>query len=72
MVKEQILANLKEDDYSPYVDGQAELTDEDWQWIADQVGQLIDFDRCGSIYTLDGLNRHRENVSPSKWQKGGK
>lgn len=53
-------------DYVSYNEFQENLSDEDWQNIADQVGKDIMYDPCGSVYTEEGARhifhkkRHRQ------------
>ena len=58
-IKEEIIDTLKENnDCCSYIDGQENMTDEDWQEIADSVQHNLIFDPCGLTYTADGFTRY--------------
>lgn len=58
-IKEEIIDTLKENnDCCSYIDGQENMTDEDWQDIADSVQHNLIFDPCGLTYTADGFARY--------------
>lgn len=67
MIKEEILRNLKENGYSPYVDGQPELTDEDWQDIANELGEKVYFDDTwGIAFTESYAKKYMQMIKPKK------
>lgn len=63
-IKEEIIDTLKENnDCCSYIDGQENMTDEDWQEIADSVQHNLIFDPCGLTYTSDGFTRYFKMVT---------
>jgi hypothetical protein len=58
-IKEEIIDTLKNDgDCCSYIDGQENMSEEDWQEIADAVQKNLIFDPCGLTYTSDGFARY--------------
>ena len=58
-IKEEIIDTLKENnDCCSYIDGQENMSEDDWQEIADSVQHNIIFDPCGLTYTADGFTRY--------------
>jgi len=58
-IKQEIIDTLKDsNDCCSYIDEQENLTEEDWQEIADSVQHNLIYDPCGLTYTADGFARY--------------
>lgn len=58
-IKEEIIDTLKENnDCCSYIDGQENMSDDDWQEIADSVQHNLIYDPCGLTYTADAFARY--------------
>lgn len=58
-IKQEIIDTLKDsNDCCSYVDGQENMSEEDWQEIADSVQHNLIYDPCGLVYTADGFARY--------------
>ena len=58
-IKKEIINTLKDsNDCCSYIDGQENMSEEDWQEIADAVQKNLIFDPCGLTYTADGFTRY--------------
>jgi len=67
-IKQEIIDTLKDNnDCCSYIDGQENMSDEDWQEIADSVRHNLIFDPCGLTYTADGFARY---FKMKKYNKG--
>ena len=63
-IKQEIIDTLKDsNDCCSYIDGQENMSDEDWQEIADSVQLNHIFDPCGLTYTSDSLTRDVKRVT---------
>lgn len=65
-VKQQIIAELNDGDCCPYIDGQENMSEEDWQEIADAVQKNLIYDPCGLTYTADGFARYFKTKTYNK------
>lgn len=58
-IKKEIIDTLKDNnDCCSYIDGQENMSDEDWQEIANSVQHNLIYDPCGLTYTADGFARY--------------
>ena len=64
-IKERIIEELKCGvDFVPYIEGQENLSDDDWQDIANEIGNTLYYDDCIGTYTMEGFVSYFKTVEP--------